>query len=321
MTQAIGTKGILTIQEEAVFKTDPVTPDMQKVHFVSEGFKSSRNLIDSDTIQASRNASAPILGNKEVGGDIKVELQAYIGLLLKGAMGDLTTTGVGPYVHTFKIGSTLPSFVIEKGFTDVGQYFKYNGCKINSLSLGVTPEGFQDVGFDFLGAKETVSSSAFDDTPTDLGKKSFSGFHIATIEEGGSAIANVVEVSGLSLENNLDGSVFVIGGAGERNSLPEGKVKVSGTLKAMFENLTLYNKAVNSTESSLKVIYQLGTGDGSDGNESIEFKIPELIYSPNAPVISGPGGIFVELPFTAYYSNSSEATTMQVILKNTQATI
>ena len=49
--------------------------------------------------------------------------------------------------------------------------------------------------------------------------------------------------------------------------------------------------------------------------------IPELLYQPDAPVIAGPQGVLVELPFVAYYDNSTEATTMQMILKNTQATI
>lgn len=321
MAQAIGTKGILAIQEETTFKTDPVTPDTKKVHFISESLKSSRNLIDSNTIQGSREASKPTLGNKDVSGSISLELQAYMALLLKAAFGDVTTTGIGPYTHTFKVGSSLPSLLIEKGFTDIAQYFKYNGCKVNKFGLSVKPEGFQDVSLDFIGAKETVGSTSFDTTPTDLGKQSFNGFLIGTIEEGGAAIANVVSIDGLSLENNLDGSVYVIGGQGERNSLPEGKVKVSGTLKAMFENLTLYNKAITSTESSIKVKYLFGDGFGSAVNESLELFIPELIYSPNAPVVSGPGGVYVELPFTAYYENSATATTMQAILKNTQATI
>ena len=321
MAQAIGAKGQIVIQEETTYKTDPVTPDVKKVHFISESLKSSRNFIDSNTITGSREASKPTLGNKDVSGGLNLELQAYMALLLKAALGSVTTTGVSPYVHTFKIGSSLPSLLIEKGFTDISQYFKYNGCKVNKFGMSVTAEGFQEVSLDFIGAKETTGSSPFDATPTDLGNQSFKGFLIGTIEEGGSAIANIISIDGLSLENNLDGSVYVIGGAGERASLPESKVKVSGTIKALFENLTLYNKAVNSTESSLKVIYKFGDGLGSAGNESLEIFIPELIYSPNAPVISGPSGILVELPFTAYYENSATATTMQAILKNTQATV
>lgn len=320
MAQAQGSKGQIIYQEETTYKTDPVTPDCTLLHFKNESLKSSRNLISSDTIRGDRNASKPILGNKDVSGGISLELQAYIGTLLKAAMGSNTTTGTGPYVHTMKIGSSLPSLLIEKGFTDIGQYFKYNGCKVNKFSLNVRSEGFQDLSLDLIGAKETTGSASFDTTPTNLGKTSFSGFNIAAIEEGGSPIAIVTEAD-ITLENNLDGSVYVIGGAGERQSLPEGKVKVSGTLKALFDSLTLYNKALNSTETSLKIIYQLGTGDGSAGNEYLEFFIPELLYSPNAPVISGPQGILVELPFEAYYDNSTEATTMQIVLKNTVSTI
>lgn len=320
MAQATGSKAVISIQKETTYKTDPVTPDMAKVNFISETLKLSRNMIDSNTIQSGRDASKPALGNINVAGTINTELQAYIGRLLEAAFGSLATTGTGPYTHTFKVGGALSSYVIEKGFTDLGQYFKYNGCKCNKMSLSVSPEGLIQTGFDFTGAKETVGTSPFDATITDLGKQSFSAFQ-ATILEGGSAIATVTQISSLTLENNLDGNVYVVGGAGERAALPEGKVKVSGTLEAMFDSLTLYNKAKNSTESSLKITWTFGDGLGSVGNESLELLIPELIYSPNAPEVSGPMGIKVSLPFEAYYENSTEATTIQAVLKNTQTTI
>lgn len=231
------------------------------------------------------------------------------------------TKAASAYVYDLFVGTTLPSLVIEKGFADIAQYFKYNGCKVSKFSFSALPEGFQEVDFDFIGAKETVSGTTFDATPVDAGYKPFDGFSIASILEGGSAIANVTAVDGISFENDIDNSIYVIGGAGERASLPEGVVKVSGTLKAMFENLTLYNKAINNTESSLKIVYQLGTGDGSTGNEYLDFNIPELKFSPNAPVISGPKGVSVELPFEAYYDNDNFATTLQATIKNMETAI
>jgi hypothetical protein len=320
MAQAIGAKARIIYQEETTFKTDPSVKDAKLLYFISEDFKSTRNLIDSEVIRGTRDAAKPALGNMAIEGTIRTELQAYIGSLFKGLLGNVTTTGTDPYVHVLKVGGSLPSFVIEKGFTDIGQFFKYNGCKINRFTLAVKAEGFQEISFDFLGAKETVSSSSFDSTPADLGKVSWTGFDIAVIEEGGSAIGVVTEVN-ITVENNLDGSVYVIGGRGERYSLPEGLVKVSGTIKALFDSMSLLNKAMNSTETSLRILYKLGNGDGSAGNESLEILIPELLYSPNAPVISGPAGIFVELPFTAYYDNSTEGTSIQLTLKNTQATL
>lgn len=320
MAQAIGSKAVISIQEETTYKTDPVSPDMAKVNFISENLKLARNMISSNTIQSGRNASKPVLGNINVAGAITTELQAYIGRLFKAAFGSVATTGTAPYTHTFSVGGDLKSYVIEKGFTDLGQYFKYNGCKCNKMSFGITPEGLHQVAFDFMGAKETVGASAFDTTITDLGKQSFNAFQ-AAILEGGSSIANVTEISGLSIENNLDGNSYVVGGNGERASLPEGKVKVSGTLVALFDSLTLYNKAKNSTESSLQITWTFGNGLGTAGNESLDILIPELIYSPNAPEVSGPMGVKVSLPFEAYYENSTEATTIQAILKNSQAVI
>ncbi len=321
MPQARGANAQVIIQEETTFKTDPATPDAHKVHFSSCGIKLSRGLESSDVIQGNRNPSKPARGVDDVSGGISTELQAYIALLFKAALGSVTTTGTGPYVHTIKVGSSLPSLLVEKGFTDINQFFKYNGCKVSKMTLAVTPKGFQKIDFDFIGAKETVSGTSFDATPTDLGKQSFNGFAVGAIEEGGAAIADVVGIDGLSIENNLDGDQYSVGGVGERDDIPEGMVKVSGTLKARFKDLALYTKAINNTESSLRILWQLGTGAGSAGNESLEIKLPELIYSPNAPIIDGPKGILVDLPFEAFYENSSEASAMQIIIKNTQATI
>jgi hypothetical protein len=388
MSQALGARGLISIEEEVAYKQDIASPDATKLYFKSESLKSERNLITSETITGSREATKPVRGNINVSGDITMELQAYMGLMLKAAFGEVvtastelsyttpsgefsrgetvtdgsatatvvfddtangvlhlsgqsgtfaagtitgsssgstatisgdSTAAADNYTHRFIIGTSVPSLVIDKGFSDISQYFKYQGCKVNSMSLSVVPEGFQDVTFSIIGAKETTGSSPYDSSPTDHGKSTFDGFSIATLKEGGSSIANVTTIDGLTLENNLDDSVYVIdpNNPGERAALPAGVVKVSGTLTAMFEDITLYNKAVNNTETNLRIAYKLGTGDGSDGNEYLEFFIPELIYSQSAPVIEGGSGVKVSLPFEAYYDNSAEATTIDCVLRNT----
>ena len=65
----------------------------------------------------------------------------------------------------------------------------------------------------------------------------------------------------------------------------------------MFESVTLYNKAINNTESSIKVTCTRGAGDGGAGAEYTEFLIPELTYTPKSPMITGPLGVFTELNF------------------------
>ena len=87
MAQAQGSKGIISIQLEEAFGVAPTTPNMEKVYFSSEGFKSSRNLIASDIITGNRHSAIPLQGNIDVQGSIATELGTNIGKLLYGATG------------------------------------------------------------------------------------------------------------------------------------------------------------------------------------------------------------------------------------------
>ncbi|HBG06326.1 MAG: hypothetical protein A2075_12210 [Geobacteraceae bacterium GWC2_58_44] len=313
----------LVIQKEPSYKVDPVTPDAQVIYLRSDTIAFSRPNESSDVSRgANRNPTKPARGLDDVGGDISTELQAYIGRLYEGVMGTVVTTGTGPYVHTFKHGP-LSSWMLERKYPTLGKYAKYNGCKFGKLSMDVTTKGFQNITVSTSGAKETISDAPFDATPLDLGKVSFDGRSIMLIEEGGVAIATISKISGLTIDNGLDlgEENYALGGDGSRDDIPEGMVKVTGTAHAMFKTIDLYNKAKNGTESSIRVKYALGDGNGTAGNESLELKLSELVYSPKTPPIAGPKGLVVEAPFEAYYENSAEASALQLILKNTQASI
>jgi len=166
----------------------------------------------------------------------------------------------------------------------------------------------------------TLGSATIDGTYTDPGHSPFDGFSIGTLQEGGADVA-VIQSVDITIDNDLDGETYVIGGGGVRRSINEGIVKVSGTITALFEDLVMFNKALRFTETSLKLIWKHGTGAGTAGNESLELLIPELKFSRETPVIEGPKGILYRGPFEAYYSDSVQATAIQLILKNAQATI
>lgn len=313
----------LVIQEEPDYKADPVTPDAQIIHLSSETISFNRPNESSDVMRGgNRNPTKPARGLDDVSGEITTELQAYLAPVYKGVFGSVATTGTGPYVHTYKIGDSLPSFMVERKYPTVGKHAKYNGCKFGKLSFDVTPKGFQKLSVGVVGAKETISDDPFDATPLDLGKVSFDGRSLIEIEEGGVAIAIVSKITSLTIDNGLDTGEdnYVLAGDGSREDIPEGTVKVTGTAHTLFKSMDQYLKAKNSTESSIRFKYALGDGSGSAGNESIECKLPELVYSPKTPPISGPKGIVCELPFEAYYDNSAEATAMQWIVKNAQPT-
>lgn len=318
--QASGSNARYGYQAESVFATNPGSPDLTNLYVLEgESLSEKRGLFKSNVIRSSRNPTRAKRGNRDVSGSIPTELSPFQGTILKHLMGANTTTGAGPYVHTMKIGALPVGLTLEKGFSDIAQYFLYNGCRINKASFEFGAEGIVPMGLDFIGAKSTVSGTSFDATMTDLGHDPWGMFE-CTILEGGSAIAFVSNVK-LDIENQLDGGSYVIGGAGVRRAIPEGATLVSGMVTALFEDMTLLNKAINYTESALKLTLSRGNGLGSAGNESIELYLPELVYERKDPLISKKGGILIELPFAGYYDNDASTTAAQLILKNTQVTI
>ena len=173
----------LVIQKETTYKTDPATPDAQVIYLSTESIKFSRPNESSDVSRGNnRNPTKPARGLDDVGGDINTELQAYLGKVYEGVFGSVVTTGANPYTHTFKVGTTLPSYVIERRYPTLGQYAKYNGCKFGKLTIGeISAKGFQKITVSVAGAKETLSATPFDATPLDLGKVSFDGRSIGLI--------------------------------------------------------------------------------------------------------------------------------------------
>ncbi len=319
--QATGANAKVIYDDEAQFGVTPGTPASLVLPIVSETVSAKRSLVKTNIIRGNRNQTQARRGNKDVSGSINTELNPYMGKLLKHLMGSKVTTGTGPYVHTLKVGALPTSLCFEKQFLDLAtpEYFLYNGCRISKGSFEIGAEGIISFSLDFIGKKETSGTTSFHASPVDLGHNPFDAFE-ATIQEGGGAIAVVSNVK-FDIDNQLENGVYVIGGGGERRAIPEGSTLVSGTLTALFEDMATLNKAINYTESSLQITLTRGTGLGSAGNESLDIKIPELVYEQASPLISGPKGIVIELPFAAFYDNATEGSSIQMILKNTQTTI
>ena len=238
-----------------------------------------------------------------------------------GTFKAVTANATAGYTHTLKAGGNLLSYCIEKGFTDVSKFFKYLGCKCGGFNLSVGASGQVKIGTNWLGASETTGTSSYDSgTPNDAGIATFDnlGIAAAAMKEGGSQIAQILSVD-MTLENTLDGDTFVVGGAGTRVAISAGTYKVTGTLKAIFEDTVLYAKAIAGTETSIDITWTRGTGAGTAGNEKIQLVIPELTYSAKSPTISGPKGVMVELGFTGYYGDGADATALKMVLTNTTA--
>lgn len=317
MTRAIGAKARLILDEETAYGADPGAPDGKLINMLSTSINPEQNLIADESLRGIRDRVAPVQGNINVAGSIAVNLsETAHAWLLKHTFGTVVTTGAGdPWTHTMKNGDLPVGLVLNKEFTDIDEYHKFNGCRVASMELAATPEGFVTTTFNIIGQKETRSATPYDATPTTYVHEAFSTFQ-ADLEQGGSPIGTITDLS-FTVSNELDEEGFAIDGAATRRDLPEGDVVVTGSFEAFFEDDALLTLARAGTETSLKLTLDKGVSPA----RSIEFLIPEIKLSLSGPEIGGPTGIKTSFDFTAYYDDSSEATTIQAIVMNGLATL
>jgi len=263
------------------------------------------------TLTGTRNTVAPFAGNQDVNGPIVIPLDSgAMPYWLIAMFGDPTTTGADPYVHEFKVPSLMPSFSLEKAFTDlaVDVFERYVGCKVQSLGMTFGGDGELVGNIAILGAQMSHEAAAFDAAPTTVTLARVENFD-AAILEGGAALTNATELS-LNVDFGLDPSSFVIGGGGIRGDIPEGLVMVTGKTTTLFEDKSLLDKATGDTETSLKITVT------ASASSILEFEIQELLYSVNGVPIEGPQGLLVNLDFVGYYADGAEASNIMARVTN-----
>lgn len=318
MAQQRGWKTKVVLDYETSYGADPASPKGQGLPVNSFALAARENLVSPATITGRRDAVKPYRGLIDVAGQAVVPVDdSALGFWLKLMFG-APTSSAGPtnYTHTFKVGDTQPSAVIEKQLPDltVAQYAKYNGVKVARAGFSFGGGDAELVAtLDLLGAKETISATPIDSGVVDQALGNRLLFKHAALKEGGSTISTVTQLT-LDVDFGLDGDTYVIGGGGFRGALHEGTVKVSGQITALFDAITLANKGVNGTESSLQVTLTYGA------NNYLDILVSELEFGRPAFEIPGPKGMVVQMPFEAYFNDASpDKTIVQIILANQKA--
>jgi hypothetical protein len=308
---ARGGKSKLALCFESAFGQTPETPAGFRLPIKSSQLAAKQTMVETSTITGRRDPVRPTRGNVDVLGQVVVPVDDVAsGYWLRAMFGAPETTGsAGAYTHVFKIGDDQPSLVLEQQFPDVALYEMFNGCKVSKFTLALGGDDALTASIDMLGAKSTVGAVPFTATPTDVAGVEFAKFQ-GQIEEGGVVAANIVSAD-INIDFGLDGDTYAIGGNGCRADLVEGIVKVTGTVKAFFQNAALLNKAISDANSSLKL--QL-----INGTKSLAFFMPEVVYERTSPGIEGSKGILISLPYRAYFQSGSGGSVLVTTLNSSQ---
>ena len=306
--QARGYKSAMTMDFEAAFGVSPVTKKDVVLPMNSNELSKAQTLIESNTITGTRNDTQPALGRVSVDGDIEMPAD-YVasGYMLKALFGNPKTTGADPNkTHVFTVGDTQPSIVVEKAFPDLSRYVRYHGVKINTFSVDFGQDKEMTFKYSVMGA-----SREQDGTPYDAAAKATKLLRIAQnhayVKIDGTE-SRIVKEGSLEINANLDGDQYVVGGGGLRGDIPEGLMKVSGSLKALFISTDWMDKADTGAAVAMEIGFKL------DENTQLVFAMPTVQFEPFDAQISGPAGVVVEVKWRAFSEGGKSIVT--ATLKN-----
>lgn len=308
--QAKGMRTRLLLDFEEAYGASPAVKSGRVLKFNSESLSANREAEEPETIAGRRDSVEPILGNIDVSGSLTLPAELIsMGLIMRGLLGaPMTTEADELYRHVFKTSAEPPSMVIEKGFTDTGVYFLYNGCKVSSFEMTVGGSGELTVTVGIIGGKRTLNTESYDTAPISLPFVRLQNFK-ASIHEDGVLIGNVSSFS-VNINPNLENDKYAIGGGGFRTELPEGLLSVTGTISTFFKDASLLQKAVDSVTTSLKLVLDAGA------KGSFELLFPEVRLEQKDPEVGGPGGIMATFNWKAHYEASVEDSSVVATLIN-----
>lgn len=317
MAQAKGINTKIQCWQETTFGTTPASPTTENLYYKTFPVSGKiAQIVDPTMAAGLRGRVASIQGNRDVTGTITTTLapQSCVKYLanLIGAP-TITNLGLSMNQFVFAVGSGALALPVGMGFeidystaiATPGRFLRYAGCRLSKGKFTFKPDGLIDAAYDLVGSSfDWAQTTTISATPGDFGHSGFSMFTAALLEGGASS--TVVQQVDLTLDNQLDTSLYTIGGGGVRGALPEGFFATNGMVTALFQDMSILNKALAGTDSSLTLTFTNGTGDGSAGNDYLQFNIPHLQYELAAPPIDGPKGLMAKLNFTGNRVGTSE---------------
>lgn len=294
-----GSRSSLSFIKEVTFGTTPAG-NFKNLPFSTHSLNLTKDRVVGNDIQADRMPRTDRHGNRQVSGDIVVDLRDTVyGEFLESALLGRWASDV------LKVGTSPQFFSIEDYAADIDQARLFTGLTVSTMAISLAPNQMVTTTFGMVGKDMTISATQkvqdgpFVRAPYD----SYSGD--ISIGNVGSSSA-VAIVTGLDFTlNNSFAPTFVIGDSAAP-SLEYGRAEIEGTITAYFEDASLINRFLNETETELEVSVNDPTG-----TNALTFLFPRIkINSADVPV-DGPTSRIINMSFVALY-DATEASNLVI---------
>jgi hypothetical protein len=317
------------VGDETAYGALPQTPVGRKCYISTFELVSSQNQLVSPIISGGRGKRMPSQGNIAVAGTVNTTIAPEtMGFWLKHALGAPVTTGTGepaaaPWTHTFRPKALPVGFWAAKDYeTKLADKVElFNGCRIASMDMAFPQEGPATFAMQILGKSHSIITAPPDASIDDPGHNEFSGFE-GIVKIGGTQVGGVTSLT-LRLDNEMPGGPYVFPATGAspgyRGSNPEGQAAISGTIETVFEDFSLFDAALASTDTTFEVILSRGDGDGTVGDEKVSFLIDHSLIARASPPLNTASGMLVSLSFNGFASGATDMGLVVVLLNSIAA--
>jgi hypothetical protein len=289
MTFASGATASLAYVAETVYNTTPTTPQLIQLPYTSTSLDLTRAEITDPSIVGDRMERGVKSGTQKVAGNIAVVYRHdEFDDLIEAAFGGTWTANV------LKVGGTnggLPrSFTIEQGFTDISQYLKFTGVRVNTFGVSGKVDAYADATFGLMGAGYGSSTTPSDATPTVPGSLPGLSLLGGSVTIGG--VAQKLTTFNLELNNNMEGVYGAT--ATTAYDVHWANAIVTGSVTAFFESMTEYNHFLADTTAEIVAVF-------TDGTNTHTYTLPAAKYTTAGLPVSGPGLLFITFSFKGIY--------------------
>ena len=299
MAFAQGSRSSLSYIVESTFGTTPAG-NFTNIPFSTHSLNLTKDRVAGNDIQADRMPRVDRHGNRQVAGDIAVDLRdGDYDDFLESAMLNTWATNV------LKVGVTPKFMSIEDYAADIDQARVFTGCSVSSMAISLAPNQMVTTTFSMVGKDMTISGTektqdaASGAAPFDA----YSG-DLSIGNVGGAAPVAIVTALDFTL-NNSYAPTFVIGDD-SAPSLEYGRAEIEGTFTAYFEDAALINRFLNETETEIEV-----SVDDPTGANTYTFTFPRVKINSADVGVDGPTSRMVSLSFVALY-DATEDTNLKI---------
>ena len=299
MAFAQGSRSSLSYIVESTFGTTPAG-NFTNLPFSTHSLNLTKDRVAGNDIQSDRMPRVDRHGNRQVAGDIAVDLRdADYDDFLESAMLNTWATNV------LKVGVAPKFFSIEDYAADIDQARLFTGMTVSSMGISLAPNQmvtttFGMVGKDMtIGAVQKTQDAASGAAPFDA----YSG-DIAIGNVGSSSATGIVTGLDFTLTNSF-APTFVIGDD-SAPSLEYGRAEIEGTLTAYFEDAALITRFLSEVESELEV-----SVDDPTGANAYTFLFPRIKINSADVGVDGPTSRIINMSFVALY-DAAEGTNLSI---------